>query len=164
MKKICFLHSPFLSCGCKYSKWLVLDYWRVRSPHTKPVSCLQPNPSDHHQEVFVFAHMQATKDSVGRCLLGRKNNFEGCGQKKTTSIDNKAQRLDHQGIAEVLFCLCISCLLALLWLGALAVWNYPDPKWSSYPFIEIQTPHKGICLAQAQNPITTVVIDILWYV
>lgn len=47
----------------------------------------------------------------------------------------------------------------VLWLCVIT--QIPNEvRTSSFKF---QTPHKGICLAQAQNPITTAVIDVLWY-
>lgn len=109
---------------------------------------------------------------LNRCRLQRKHMLVGkeeqlCGKKKTafrTSTHNK----DHQGIVEVLLCLHISCLSAHLCNfkglcsgGTFVTTQIPNEVHT--PSFQFQTPHKGICLAQAQNPITTAVMNILWY-
>lgn len=142
MDKIWFRHSPFRFRGSDPTVWLVLDCRRARSRHTKQTRLTAAG------NVLFFAHMQATKDPVGTCLLGRKNNFVAHGwNKETASSDNKEQGLDHQDIVEVFG----SCQHLLSFFAPLFnfkgrysdsvlrgdVCNRPDPKWSSYPFISI---------------------------
>lgn len=109
--------------------------------------------------VFLFSlQMQATKDPVGTCYL-KKEQLCGLrlGRKKIHSelwltTKNKTTK------ALLRFCVRVSRLLAYSFDSALRRDIYNRGHTPAFKF---QRSHKGICLAQTQNPITTAIISIL---
>lgn len=87
------------------------------SPHK---TCFMPadKPSWPLLRKCCFCTDAGYKGSTRHMFVGKKEQLWGLwlGVKNTfrTSINNKEQQLDHQGIVEVLVCLHISSLLALL--------------------------------------------------
>lgn len=169
-----FLHSLFLFRGSDLTVWLGFGLLKsTLSPHqTCSLPAEKPGWLPLRKCCF-FTHA-GYKVSSRRMVVGKKEQLWGLWSEKTASrtlTNNKEQRLDHQGIVEVLVCFHISCLLALLcnfkgrhfdfvlWLCVIT----QVPNEVRTPSFKFQTPRKGICLAQAQNPITTAVIDIWWY-
>lgn len=167
---------PLQFCGSDPAVWPVLDYWGAHCPHTKPVSCPQKEKLSWPTLRKLFLHRcRPQMEPVGTCFLEEKNNFVSYAWEKKKNIKISALNLQQRvstrpprhcwdfGLSQH-FSSCAALKVVALTPcsgGTSATALIPNEVLT--PSFKIQTPHKGICLARDQNPVTTAVVNILWY-